>query len=472
MPQPNIVESVSDFRPAKSATTERLRFARVLGTLIFIATLALMVFTSIPYGTAEPWWKAFFVCAALTLTIFWLLEGLWSKSWLSDDWQLFLPAAALVVYACAQSIAFGNFAGGASTAPWNALSADPYQTRFFALQLMGLVLAGILLLRYADSEQRLRVLINVVIGIAVASALFGILRQTTQHSPGFGLPIIAPGQGYGQFINRNHFAYLMEMAFGLTLGLVLGGGIKREQALIYLAALLPVWTALVLCGSRGGLMAMLAQVFIGVLLLSSMMRAAPTSSKAFTLARSVPARIAMIIVLVGGVGFGTLWLGGDQLATRIEATHTEFQQDPENSRQGVKRNEVWLTSWRMFAAHPIFGVGMGAYWIGVTEFHDASGSMTPQEAHNDYLELLASGGIVGLLICAWFAKNVLTRIRQNLNSPHRFRRAACLGASIGLAGVAVHSLGDFGLHMIANAFVFTTLIVIAASKPRWANQQV
>jgi len=50
------------------------------------------------------------------------------------------------------------------------------------------------------------------------------------------------------------------------------------------------------------------------------------------------------------------------------------------------------------------------------------------------------------------------------------RRAACLGAAIGIAGVAVHSLVDFGLHAIVNALVFTTLIVIATSKPQWGNE--
>jgi hypothetical protein len=47
------------------------------------------------------------------------------------------------------------------------------------------------------------------------------------------------------------------------------------------------------------------------------------------------------------------------------------------------------------------------------------------------------------------------------------RRAACLGACIGIAGVAVHSLVDFGLHMLVNALVFTTLIVIATSEQPW-----
>ena len=96
-----------------------------------------------------------------------------------------------------------------------AVSADPYQTRFFALKLLALTLAGVLLFRYAVTERRLRIVMNVVIGVAVASALFGIVRQTTQHSVGFGLPLLVPDSGYGQFINYNHFAYLMEMALGV-----------------------------------------------------------------------------------------------------------------------------------------------------------------------------------------------------------------------------------------------------------------
>ena len=480
MSQPTTAEAVADFpSPASGSKQPRLRAAYVLGKIIFILLLALIAFTAIPYGTAEAWWKAFFVCAVFTLCILWLTEGLLSQEWvngLREGWSVILPVAILALFSFLQTLPLGNSGetpGGLTVNQWHAISADPYQTRFFVLQLLGLVLAGVFLFRYASTERRLRIVINLVIGVAVASAIFGILRQTTQHGVGFGLPLIAPDQGYGQFINRNHFAFLMEMAFGLTLGLVLGGGVRREQALIYFAALLPLWTALVLCGSRGGLIAMLAQVVTAVLLFSSVARignAKPTRSKLLNLARSAPARWTLVFVLISGVVFGTLWLGGDQLATRIEASRSEFEVDKDDSRQGVKRNQVWATTWRMFAAHPILGAGMGAYWAEVPRFHDASGSMTPQEAHNDYLELLASGGLVGLAIGVWFAIALFRRTRENLRSAHRFRRAACFGAAIGITGVAVHSLVDFGLHMIVNALVFTTLVMIAASKPHWADE--
>jgi O-antigen ligase len=341
--------------------------------------------------------------------------------------------------------------------------------------LLALTMAGVLFTRYVSSEKRLRIVINVIIGVAAASAIFGILRQTTQHTPGFGLSLLTPELGYGQFINKNHFAYLMEMGLGLILGLILGGGVKRDRALIYLAVLLPLWMGLVLCGSRGGLIAMLAQVIIAALLFSGVGRAGisrnsvKAPARLVQVARSLPVRAALILVLVAGVVLGTLWLGGDQLATRIEESRNELSGDIGGLRTGVSRNEIWQASWRLFKAHPVLGVGMGGYWAAIPAVHNASGTMTPQEAHNDYLELLASGGLVGVAIGIWFAVVVWKRMRENLRSANRFRRAACFGATIGLAGVAVHSLVDFGLHTIVNALVFTTLIVIATSKSPWPN---
>ena len=452
------------------------RVASVMGATVFVSLLCIMVLTAIPYGTSQPWWNATFVALIFALSILWLVEGFISQSWFGGTWSLVLPLAALSLFSFLQTLPVGKQSsnpGGISFAPWNAISADPYQTRFFALVLLALTLSGVMLARYAASEKRLRIVINLVILVAVASAIFGILRQTMQHSVGFGLPLLVPDSGYGQFINRNHFAYLMEMSLGLILGLILGGGVKRDQALIYFAALLPLWIGLVLCGSRGGLIAMMAQLVVAALLFSVVTRSGNSSepqARMLRLSRSLPVRFVLILVLVAGVLVGTLWLGGDQLATRIEESRNEIGADTSGLRQGVSRNEIWRASWRMFVAHPVLGVGMGGYWAAIPAFHNASGTMTPQEAHNDYLELLASGGLVGLALGLWLAVVVVKRTRENMSARNRFRRAACLGAAIGIAGVAVHSLVDFGLHTIVNALVFTTLIVMATSKPQWGNE--
>jgi O-antigen ligase len=428
------------------------------------------VLTAIPYGTSQPWWIASFVTVSFGLAIVWLIDGYRCDSWLAGTGPLLLPLAALAAFAFVQTISFGGSAAGIRFPIWNSISADPYQTRFFVLLLGALAICGVLLSRYAATEKRMRVVINVIIFVAIASALFGIVRQTTQHSKGFGLALLMPDSGYGQFINKNHFAYLMEMALGLVLGLVLLRGVKREQVFVYLAALLPIWTGLVLCGSRGGLVAMMAQVLVAILLFSGRGRRHSSNDASFSrITRSLPVRITLMAVLILGVLIGTLWLGGDQLASHIEESRLQLNTDTSVLHEGASRSEIWGATWKMFVAHPIAGVGLAGYWAAVPAFHDASGRLTPQQAHNDYLELLASGGLIGTIILVWFGVVVISRIRENLKVENRFRRSACFGATVGIAGVAVHSLVDFGLHTIVNALVFTTLIAIATSKAQWEN---
>src|ERR1043166_706638 len=417
-------------------------FFRVIRGVIFAALLALIVIAAIPYGTVEPWWKAAFVCAVFAICILAIVDS-GSLEFLNGS--ILVPMLALSALAFVQTIAFGSEQVAGVTIR-NTISADPFQTRFFALQMLALTTWLALLYRYVNTEQRVRVLVYTVLAVAVVSAVFGILRQATQQQTGFVLPLLRQNQGYGQFINKNHFAYLMEMAFGLAIGVALASGVKRERLLIYLAPLLPIWTALVLSNSRGGILAMLVQIVSAALLLSS---------------RTTTLRAALLVVLVVGVLLGTFWVGGDRLASNFENATSELNSADANMRAGVSRNEIWRATLKMFAAHPITGIGLGGYWIGITAYHDASGLMTPQEAHNDYLELLSSGGLVGLAIGVWFALMLIRAVRANLAIDTGYIRALRFGAILGITGVAAHSLVDFGLHIMVNAIVFVSLIMIA-----------
>ena len=418
--------------------------------------MGLIVIVPMPYGTVEPWWKAAFVCAVFAICIVALIESLKNPLKRLEGASVLLPMLALSLLAFLQTLSLG-LRTEADLSVWNTISADPYQTRFFALQMLALTVLLALLYRYASTEGRVRVLVYTVLAIAVASAVFGIMRQTTQQETGFLLPLLKKNQGYGQFINKNHFAYLMEMAFGLGLGIILGGGVTRERLMIYVALLLPVWTGLVLANSRGGILAMLAQVVVAVLLI--------ISRGDYQLPRIVQSpiiRVVLLVVLIAGILFGTFWVGGDRLASNFENATAEIATTP--TRAGASRNEIWRATLRMFAAHPIVGVGLGGYWIGITAYHDASGLMTPQEAHNDYLELLSSAGLIGLAVGIWFAVAVVRKIRQSLGTDTGYKRAVRLGAVLGISGVAAHSLVDFGLHIMTNAVVFIVLIMIATSR--------
>ena len=403
----------------------------MLSKVVFGLLVCLVLITPIPYGTVEPWWKAAFICAVFGVCILAVVEIAISNSIRFNSWPVLLPLLALAALAFVQS--------------WTRISADVFETRFVSFQLLALTVFVGLLYQYAATPDRMRVLIFVIIGMAVVSAIFGTLRQTTQHQIGFVLPLLKPSQGFAQFINKNHFAFLMEMAFGLGVGLVIGE--RSRQGWIYLAFLPPLWVGLVLSNSRGGILAMLVQVVIAALLLT----------------KRLALRVALATALVAGVLLGTLWVGGDRLLSNFEHASSEVAVDASTAGEGASRNEIWRATLKLFAAHPVLGAGLGGYWIAITAYHDAPGTLTPQEAHNDYLELLASGGVIGFALGVWFVVSVVRLAQKNLWSSTGSLRAVRIGAILGLAGVAVHSLVDFGLHLTGNAVVFLVLIMLATA---------
>lgn len=426
--------------------------ARGLSAFVFAALVAVVPLSAVPYGSVEAHWTALFEALVFLLAALWALEGALSSGWVSRAHALALPGVALSAYALLQSLPGGD----------GAISYDPYETRLVAVELLAYAAFLALLLRYADSERRLRALLYAVVAAGLASSLFGILRQTTHRGEeGFLLEYLRAGTGYAQFINKNHFAYLAEMTLGVLLGLVAGRGVARARALVPLALALPVWAALVLSNSRGGLFAMLCQViFLGA---SFGVTRAPGRKYDDRAARSKSARFGLVAALLLTIIVGTVWLGGDAVADRVASVGEEVTSHATDATR-VGRRDIWVATWEMFGAHALTGIGFGGYWTAVSLYHKGSGGSVPQQAHNDYLELLASGGIVGAALVAFFlfllVKGSLPRLREG--SP--FARAARLGALTGLCGVCVHSLVEFGLHVPSNAFAAVVLCAVAAAR--------
>lgn len=445
------------------APSRRLFVSRILSATIFSALAAILPLAAAPYGSVEPWWTALFDASIFLLAALWAVEGTLAGRWFSRAHVVTVPALLLAALALLQS---------APLPAVGSISYDPYETRLVAARILAVALYCALLIRYADTERRLRTLVYVVIFTGLASALFGIARQTMQRGEqGFLLlQYLAPGSGYAQFINKNHFAYLAEMTLGLLLGLAAGRGVARQKVLIPVALLVPVWAALVLSNSRGGVLAMLCQVvFLGLTfgvtrrggarIVEETGAGAPRASR---LAASRAARVLFAALLLVIIVVGTVWVGGDPLADRMSSVAGEVsaaRADPTHTG----RAEIWKATWEMFKDHPVVGTGVGGYWIAVSSYHEGSGAGVPQQAHNDYLELLASGGAVGfallILFIFLFRKRAHTRLREG--TP--FARAAALGALAGLFGVAVHSLFEFGLHVTANALAAVALVAIASA---------
>jgi O-antigen ligase len=433
--------------------------ARVLDTGIFCGLLVTIVLTAVPYGTVESWSHASFQVVIFSLGLLWVVHGLLAGSWRMANLNLFYPLIALVLFAILQSLSWSqiNIAG---TKVQNAISADPFESWIFAIRVSALTLAGVSAVGFTNTLFRLSALVHTIILVAVISGIFGIARQTMQHDQGFILPFLKYGGGFAQFINKNHFAFLVEAAMGLLVGIALLRKDRSQWLLVYLSGILLLWVALVMSRSRGGLLAVTVQAVCAVSLFIFSRRQAPktTDNKSLNWKRTIVASgLTILVVLVLTIA-GIVWLGGDQLTTGVETATIEL--DHTNlEHEGTRRSDIWRATWQMARAHPIAGAGLGGFWAELPKYHDASGVQTPQQAHNDYLELFASGGLIGAAIFVWFVV-LLIRKGRAIKDSSGFQRGAALGSILGILGIAVHSLVEFGLHITINALVFMMLLAI------------
>ena len=451
-----------------------LKVGQLLNRTIFVSLLALFVLVAVPYGTVEPWWEAFFECAIFALTAAWIIEGLLLGSWNISERALFVPLLALVGFALIQVIPFDKVPE--QEFYWFAISADPFNTLRFALKLTTIILAGALLFSHLTSQKRLRALILTIMLVALVSAIFGLLRQTVQRdADGFLLPYLPLGAGYGQFINSNHFAYLMELSFGFPLSLLMARSRDREKKWLLFAGLAtPLLLALILANSRGGLLGLCAQLLFIISFVNHPQRQASDDvARSTSLTRVIQSRWFRPIVcgfLAVILFIGITWIGGDPLMNKMEAVSGEISTVGDASREGTRRVDMWNATWKMIVENPLLGTGFGGYGMAITQYHNASGKLIPQEAHNEYMEVLASGGVVGAGLWLWFLMIFIRRAGQSLSVTNSARqRTMCVGALGGIVAVAIHSIVDFGLHITINALICTALIVIVVSSPRFGR---
>ena len=453
------------------------RFIRYLDSFIFYALLTIIVLTAVPYGTVEPWWKAVFQCAVFALGCLWIVEGTLSGTWLVRQHRLLIPLVALIAFAFIQTsvpVRAGLPGPTIDAGLRRPISFAPYDTKMAALQLIALVTTAALLLRYTTTRRRLTMLVYVVVGIGLGSTVLGFIRKWFQHKVGFLLPHLQPDDGtvlgvggFGQFINHNHFAFLVEMSLGLLLGLMLRRPLRPTRLALGLMLAIPMWIAIVNSGSRGGLASMIAEILFVALLVfvakpgRQLLRTENGRRQVGRIGPFLVTRVLLIASFLAVVIMGIVWVGGDPLAYRLQSVPNEFGVRDSDKYSRTQRSTIWPMTWQMIKDHPLTGVGFGGYWVAVTKYHHGSGEMTPQEAHNDYLELLASGGLIAAVFVvsfiALFLNELIIRPRHSPVVPGAYSG----GALAGIFAVVVHSLVDFGLHVTINAVVFTILIAIA-----------
>ena len=145
------------------------------------------------------------------------------------------------------------------------------------------------------------------------------------------------------------------------------------------------------------------------------------------------------------------------------------------------RLDIWTAAEQMWRDHFWWGVGPAHYDYRFREYRPESVQMSPDRAHNDYLNLLAdwgaAGGIIVLAGMVTFGAGLRKTWKYVRPAENDFGRgmsnrfAFFLGASAGLLALAVHSVVDFNLHIPANAILGVTLLALLSSNLRFATER-
>jgi O-antigen ligase len=143
------------------------------------------------------------------------------------------------------------------------------------------------------------------------------------------------------------------------------------------------------------------------------------------------------------VALGVLWIGLGEVIQAFEV-------------RGIRgsRLDLWRDMLPMVRSFPVLGVGWNAFATAYPWYQTIWKTEWIGEAHNDYLQSLLDGGLVGLaLVCALFVVVLRAALARARRSP------LDLGLLGALVGFALHELVDFGGQIPANA---ATAIALAA----------
>lgn len=422
-----------------------------LESFIFTDLMVTAIFAVLAYGTVEPWSLALFELNALLVAVLLAIRFVFQPKTDWGNWRIALPLAVWLLLSAAQ-IAF-------------SLTLDRQATKEASVKLLALTvyfLAALVTLR--TSERRKIALVTLtVFGFAVS--LFAILQRLTYNGKMYWVrPVSAYIAPFGPYGNYNHFAGMVELLLPLPLAYLLFAKINLEQRLLWLFSVVLMAVALIFSLSRGGILALGIEL-AALMLFAKWDRLQSVGSGRLpgqADARSTMGNGLMLGGALAAVVVLALWIGYEPLSKRFGTV-----------RQGageysvVTRTEYWRGAWQMFLDHPIAGVGLGAFPTAYPSYgHSSAKNERLEQAHNDYLQLLADTGLIGALVGLWFLFELIRTARRQFQTLARARnqdRALVIGGYVAMLGIAVHSFLDFNLQIAANALLFLLVVALATT---------
>lgn len=260
------------------------------------------------------------------------------------------------------------------------------------------------------------------------------------------------GDGFGTYIYSNHYANALCLTLPALWAMWMMLSARRKfwpawRFGVLLASMaLACWTTGALAHSRAGTASLgfAAVVYLALVAQNRWLRW-PTAGLAAAIALGL---VAFVATFQGPLS-GLL----DLLPTALHAKLTAVLADG--------RLVAAQVAGRMFLASPLLGTGLGTYGDLYPGILRSDHNM--YFAHNEYAQVLAESGLLGVAILVAMAWVLGSRFRRFCRERPAANRQIDAGAWAAVAGVAAHSVFDWGLHAPANALLACIVAGLALS---------
>ena len=458
------------------AATDHQRDTIPFGILLF-----LIIFCPLAFGTVEVWSLAVMETGAFTCLSLLLFRSRRHHGQRLYEVPGIVPLLLLLGYIFLQTVPLppavlkiispGTYAVYEQTVwagepvSWVSLSIGRKATIGEFFRYASYAAVYVVTVQLLANVRLLKRTIVVLIAFAAVLAFFSIIQHLVPNNRIYWLRELPQGgTPFGPYVNRNHYAGLMGMVFPLILSLFLfyrppspDAPLRKRIAeafnhpmtnihlLLGFSAVLTA-TSIFVSLSRGGIASLsMSLVFLGVLL-----------KKRIDMHGRGPLLILTVIIILYAVG----WFGWGPIFERFRNIRTTQGDISE------LRLDIWKDSSGIIRDFPLTGTGLGSFVQIYPAYRTITAEGIADHAHNDYIELLTDGGIIALLLVAWFMAAVIRRTFRVLSARKEpFSLYLYAGSITGILSILLHSFTDFNLQIGANClylFFFLGLCVSAS----------
>lgn len=331
---------------------------------------------------------------------------------------------------------------------WKPISVSPPDTVRGLVFLAAFSLLYLAVFREMGERRWRRRLMLAVVATGVAITVVALL-QAASPDPRKIYGVWRPPTDwavFGPYVNRNHFAGYLAMAAALAIGFALEALSRLRRSW---RSRPRGWLSL---GEAEGASALRWGAIVMVLvagLLASQSRGGVSAFAVAALCLPVVSqrRRRTAVTVVALAGLAVAWVGVGGVVSAFEA-------------RGIQgsRLDLWRDMLPMVPRFPVFGVGWNAFAAVYPWYQTIWRTEQIAEAHNDYLQALLDGGVVGLFLVV----SLLVLVFRAALARAR-RDPLDLGLFGALLAFAVHETVDFTGQLPPNAATFVALAALAVA---------